>query len=137
MSTDLFLFVCFLDRPRKVVPTFKLVFDPIWFALMALIDMAVGLKTPPFDFFLFVMMGVTPRNTTMRDIYRAVFPFVLADILATMVILLFPPIPPRGCPALLAAGRNKVIFKKWARGVSDIKLAIAEPMVCTPYKENP
>lgn len=91
---------CFMEQVSIMMITFPIFlpvvdalgFDPVWFALMALINMEVGLKTPPFGFLLFVMKGVAPPDTTMGDIYRAVFPFVLADILAIMVILLFPPI---------------------------------------------
>jgi len=37
-----------------------------------------------------VMKGVAPPDTTMGDIYRATFPFILADILAMAMVMLFP-----------------------------------------------
>jgi tripartite ATP-independent transporter DctM subunit len=67
-------------------------FDPIWFGLLTLINMEIGMKTPPFGLVLFVMRGVVPKGTTMMDIYKSVGPFVLLDISAMLIILIFPSI---------------------------------------------
>jgi tripartite ATP-independent transporter DctM subunit len=67
-------------------------FNPIWFGLLTLINMEIGMKTPPFGLVLFVMKGVVPEGTTMMDIYRSVVPFVLLDICAMLIILIFPSI---------------------------------------------
>ena len=65
-------------------------FDPIWFGLLTLINMEIGMKTPPFGLCLFVMKGVVPEKTTMLDIYKSVIPFVLIDLAAMLVIMVFP-----------------------------------------------
>ena len=65
-------------------------FDPIWFGLLTLINMEIGMKTPPFGMVLFVMKGVVPSKTTMLDIYRSVTPFVIVDVLAMLLIMIFP-----------------------------------------------
>lgn len=67
-------------------------FDPIWFGLLTLINMEIGMKTPPFGLVLFVMRGVVPEGTTMMDIFRSVGPFVLLDLGAMLIILIFPSI---------------------------------------------
>lgn len=67
-------------------------FDPIWFGLLTLINMEIGMKTPPLGLCLFVMKGVVPEKTTMLDIYRSVVPFVLIDMTAMVLILFFPTI---------------------------------------------
>jgi len=59
---------------------------------MCLVNMEIGLKTPPFGLILFVMKGVAPPDTTMGQICRAALPFVLADVLAVILILFFPSI---------------------------------------------
>ena len=100
MQFLLLILGCFMEQVSIMMITFPIFFpviqalglDPIWFAVMALINMEVGLKTPPFGLILFVMKGVAPPDTTMGEICRAAFPFVLADILAIILILLFPPI---------------------------------------------
>lgn len=65
-------------------------FDPIWFGLLTLINMEIGMKTPPFGMVLFVMKGVVPPKTTMMDIYRSVTPFVTIDMVAMLLIMVFP-----------------------------------------------
>ena len=100
MQLLLLILGCFMEQVSIMMITFPIFlpvidalnFDPIWFGLLTLINMEVGLKTPPFGFLLFVMKGVAPSDTTMGDIYRAVFPFALSDVLAMIAILLFPPI---------------------------------------------
>lgn len=67
-------------------------FDPVWFGLLALINMEIGMKTPPFGLCLFVMKGVVPKGTTMLDIYKSVVPFVLIDMVAMLTIMVFPSI---------------------------------------------
>ena len=75
------------------VPIIKaLGFEPIWFGLLTLMNMEIGMKTPPFGLCLFVMKGVVPEGTTMMDIYKSVVPFVLIDMGAMLVILIFPSI---------------------------------------------
>jgi tripartite ATP-independent transporter DctM subunit len=67
-------------------------FNPIWFGLLVLINMEIGMKTPPFGLCLFVMKGVVQVGTTMMDIYRSVIPFIAIDLVAMLVIMFFPPI---------------------------------------------
>lgn len=67
-------------------------FDPIWFGLLVLINMEIGMKTPPFGMCLFVMKGVASKAISMMDIYISVIPFILIDIIAMLLILIFPAI---------------------------------------------
>ncbi|MGD9032476.1 MAG: TRAP transporter large permease subunit [Desulfobacteraceae bacterium] len=64
--------------------------DPFWFAIIMLIDLEIALTTPPFGVLLFIMKGVAPKGTTMTDIYSAVFPFVLCDTFAVILVMVFP-----------------------------------------------
>lgn len=67
-------------------------FDPIWFGLIMLLALEISFTTPPFGLLLFVMKGVAPRDTTMREIYRAAIPFILCSLLLVALLILFPPI---------------------------------------------
>lgn len=67
-------------------------FDPIWFGLIMLLALEISFTTPPFGLLLFVMKGVAPPNTTMREIYRAAFPFILCSLLVVALLILFPPL---------------------------------------------
>jgi tripartite ATP-independent transporter DctM subunit len=65
-------------------------FDKIWFGVMMLIALETGLITPPFGVTLFVMKGVAPPEITMADIWKAVTPYVIIDILCIALVLTMP-----------------------------------------------
>jgi TRAP-type C4-dicarboxylate transport system permease large subunit len=67
-------------------------FDPIWFALIVLIGLEIGLTTPPFGISLFVMLGVAPKGTTFPMVVRAALPFIGCDLLCVACLIVFPPI---------------------------------------------
>ena len=71
-----------------VINTFH--YNPIWFGVMMLIALETGLITPPFGVTLFVMKGVAPPEITMADIWKAVTPYVIVDILCIVLVLTIP-----------------------------------------------
>ena len=73
-----------------VVKTFG--WDPIWFGLLFLVNMSVGMKSPPFGLCLFVMQGIAPPGITTMDVYKSVTPFILLDLVAIGILILFPQI---------------------------------------------
>ncbi len=66
-------------------------FDPMWFAVMTLINMDAGNLSPPFGLQLFVMKGVDPQ-TPMGEIVKAALPFFLCEVAIIQTILFFPEI---------------------------------------------
>lgn len=67
-------------------------FDQIWFGILMLIAIQMGLTTPPFGLLLFVMKGVAGRDATMKDISLAGLPFLICDIIIVLILILFPAI---------------------------------------------
>jgi len=67
-------------------------FDPVWFGVLFLICMQLGLLTPPFGMLLFTMKSVAPRAITMTQVYGAVTPYVVLGLLMLVVVILFPPV---------------------------------------------
>jgi len=65
-------------------------YDPIWFALIMLLALEISFTTPPFGLLLFVMKGVAPAGTTMRDIYLAAIPFIFCSLILVGLLILFP-----------------------------------------------
>jgi len=65
-------------------------YNPIWFGVLMLIALETGLITPPFGVTLFVMKGVAPPEITMSDIWKAVTPYVIVDILCIVLVLVMP-----------------------------------------------
>ena len=66
--------------------------DPIWFWVMFLMNMAIGAESPPFGLALFVVKGVLPKHIKMIDIYKAQIPYVIMDVSAIGLIIAFPQI---------------------------------------------
>ena len=91
---------CFMDQLSMMLltaPIFfplakTLGFDLTWFGIIMLLALEVGYTTPPFGLLLFVMKGVAPPDTTMKDIYLAAMPFIACVLILIGVILVFPPI---------------------------------------------
>jgi tripartite ATP-independent transporter DctM subunit len=65
-------------------------YNTVWFGVLMLITLETGLITPPFGVTLFVMKGVAPPEITMADIWRAVTPYVVVDILCIVLVLMMP-----------------------------------------------
>ena len=68
----------------------QLGFDPVWFALIMLLGLEISFTTPPFGLLLFVMKGVAPPDTTMRDIYMSAMPFIGCSLLLVVLLVIFP-----------------------------------------------
>ncbi|MEM9013343.1 MAG: TRAP transporter large permease subunit [Pseudomonadota bacterium] len=65
-------------------------FDLIWFGLIMLLALEISFTTPPFGLLLFVMKGVAPPETTMRQIYLAAMPFIACSLLLVGLLIVFP-----------------------------------------------
>jgi len=63
----------------------------IWFGVLVLIVVEVGLITPPVGMNLFVIQSMAP-DISIRDTYRGVMPFVASDLARVVVLVLFPAI---------------------------------------------
>ena len=61
----------------------------IWFGILVLIVVEVGLITPPVGMNLFVINSMD-RETPITQTYLAVMPFVLSDIIRTAILVIFP-----------------------------------------------
>jgi TRAP-type mannitol/chloroaromatic compound transport system permease large subunit len=67
-------------------------FDPVWFAVVFLVNAEVALISPPFGISLFVMRGVAPPGTRMTEVYAAAIPFCFLIIFVMALIMMFPQI---------------------------------------------
>lgn len=71
-----------------VIQTFGI--DPVWFGVIMLLVLEMGLTTPPFGMILFVVKGIAPPHYTMMDVYKAGFPFLVCDLIVVIILLAFP-----------------------------------------------
>ena len=61
-----------------------------WFAMLVAVTLQTSFLTPPVGFALFYLKGVCPPNVTMIDIYRGVIPFIVLQLIALVLVFLFP-----------------------------------------------
>jgi len=100
MQVVLIILGCFMDSfsimmitlPIFMPIVLALGFDPVWFAVIFLINIDAGGLTPPFGLALYAMKGVSPPDTTMGEIIKASVPFLGLNLLAMALIMVFPTI---------------------------------------------
>lgn len=90
---------CFLDALAMIlltVPIFfpiitDLGFDPIWFGIIVVMVVELGLITPPIGMNVFVIKGMAP-DVKLSSIYKGVVPFVIAQFVLIILVFLIPDI---------------------------------------------
>lgn len=69
----------------------KLGFDPIWFGVLIVVVVEIGLISPPVGMNLFVLSTLIPEVPT-RTVFRGVMPFVAVDVIRLAILVAFPAI---------------------------------------------
>jgi C4-dicarboxylate transporter, DctM subunit len=90
---------CALDSLAMIlltIPIFfpvvaNLGFDPIWFGIIVVMVVELGLITPPVGMNVFIIKGMAPE-VPLSKIYKGVLPFVIAQILLITLIVFVPEI---------------------------------------------
>jgi len=89
---------CFVDQVSMMLITLpffmplvqRLGIDPVWFGVLFLICMQLGLLTPPFGLLLFTMKGVAPPEIELSDVFRAAMPYVWFSVAVLLAVLFVP-----------------------------------------------
>ncbi|MEA2981275.1 MAG: hypothetical protein QOF09_3098 [Alphaproteobacteria bacterium] len=68
----------------------RLDIDLIWFGVLYLICMQLGLLLPPHGLLLMTMKGVAPPAVTMSHIFQAVVPYVALSLVLLILLIVFP-----------------------------------------------
>lgn len=98
MQVSLLLLGCVMD-PNGImmitipiyVPIITLLgFDPIWFGLLFIMNIEIAYLTPPFGWNIFYIKSISPEGITIMDIWKAVVPFICIQLLALILIMVFP-----------------------------------------------
>ena len=64
--------------------------DPVWFGVLFLICMQMGLLLPPHGLLLMTMRGVAPPSVTMTHIFLAVTPYLAMSVLLLVAVFVVP-----------------------------------------------
>lgn len=69
----------------------QLGFDPLWFGVLVVISMEMALITPPVGINVYVIKGIA-KDVPLITIFKGIFPFLVAEIVMALLLLLFPQI---------------------------------------------
>jgi len=65
-------------------------YDGVWFGIISLKLAEIGAVTPPFGLNVFALKGVAGEGTSLQDVFRGIWPFVLCDIVVLIFMIIFP-----------------------------------------------
>jgi len=65
-------------------------FDPIWFGILFCVVLQISYMTPPFAYSIFYLRGVAPPEVTLSEMYRGALPFVIIQVIAVILLIMFP-----------------------------------------------
>lgn len=66
--------------------------DPLWFGVVMIVAVEIGMLTPPFGIIPFAMSAVIGRSVKAEDVFIGAFPFVLVMLLLVALMILYPSI---------------------------------------------
>jgi tripartite ATP-independent transporter DctM subunit len=61
-----------------------------WFIILMAVNLQTSFLTPPFGFALFYLKGIAPKEIRIQSIYLGIIPFVLLQVTALVVVILYP-----------------------------------------------
>lgn len=85
-----FFEIAFIVVPLLAPAAVYLGIDLVWFGVMISMNLQASFLTPPFGFSLFYLRGVAPPELKTSEIYRGAVPFILIQLLALILLILFP-----------------------------------------------
>lgn len=84
--------ILLLTMPIFVPIITNLGFDPVWFGILFCMNMQISYLSPPFGPAAFYLKGVAPPEIGLHHIYRALWPFMIMQFIAMLLVLFFPQI---------------------------------------------
>ncbi|MEJ0074802.1 MAG: TRAP transporter permease [Alphaproteobacteria bacterium] len=88
---------CLMDALAMVILTVPIIFpvirelgfDPIWFGVIIVMTVELGLIHPPVGMIVFVIKSVI-QDVTFATIFRGVLPFIITDLIRLIILIAFP-----------------------------------------------
>ena len=87
-----FFEIAFIIIPLLAPAARLLGIDLVWFGVMIGLNLQTSFLTPPLGFALFYLRGVAPAEVRTAEIYRGAIPFIAIQLLALVLLVLFPQI---------------------------------------------
>lgn len=64
-------------------------YDPIWWGVINVVVMEMGMITPPIGLNVFVMHGMS-KDVPLGTVYAGILPFLISDLIRLLILTLFP-----------------------------------------------
>jgi TRAP-type C4-dicarboxylate transport system permease large subunit len=64
-------------------------YDPVWWGVVNVMIMEIGMITPPIGINVFVLNGMA-KDLNLKTIYTGILPFFLTDLVRLTIVLVFP-----------------------------------------------
>jgi tripartite ATP-independent transporter DctM subunit len=87
-----FFEIVFIVIPMIAPTAAKLGIDMVWFGVMIGMNLQASFLTPPFGFSIFYLKGVSPPELKTTHVYRGVIPFIIIQLIALTVMIVYPEI---------------------------------------------
>ena len=68
----------------------KMGYDPVWFGIVATLFSEMAMITPPVGVNLFVIQGIAPKGTSLKDVAYGAAPYVGVIWLLAILLIMFP-----------------------------------------------
>jgi TRAP-type mannitol/chloroaromatic compound transport system permease large subunit len=65
-------------------------FNPLWYAVVLLLNIQLGLITPPFGLDVYTMKALAPPDISVGDVFRSSMPFLAIGFLVMALIMIVP-----------------------------------------------
>ncbi len=85
-----FIEISFIIVPILVPVMAAFGIDPIWFAILIAMNLQASFLTPPFGLSLFFLKGAAGNSVSTIQIYKGIIPFILLQLLALGLVIVFP-----------------------------------------------
>jgi len=85
-----FIEICFIVVPILAPIATLMGLDLMWFAVLIAVNLQTSFLTPPFGFSLFYLKAAAPPGVRMQQIYRGIIPFVIIQVVALAILIIFP-----------------------------------------------
>ena len=82
--------IVLLTMPIFVPIIVSLGYDPIWFGVLFCMNMQISYLSPPFGPACFYLKSVAPPDVTLNEIFAAMSPFILLQIIGMLLVLFYP-----------------------------------------------
>jgi TRAP-type C4-dicarboxylate transport system permease large subunit len=65
-------------------------FDVIWFGVVSVVAVEIGLLTPPFGMVVFAMKAILGDAASLEEIFAGTMPFMVMMLIVLVILILFP-----------------------------------------------